>query len=108
MKFLSILAFLTAPAALVAADYDITQLAMQLGQTIAHLNQDRIYLDNMINNFTPAVDGKTNLEQAKKFWDDFMAANRLATNAVVMLEMFYFNYNNTKSILSYGNNCQLD
>jgi len=105
---LSAFVFLTIPATVVTAQYDIEQLAFQLGTAMAHLNTDRITLSNMLDNYSPAVDGSRNVEQARKFWDNYVAAQRLTMDSILMLELFYFNYNNTKSMLSYGTNCALD
>jgi len=105
---LSTFAFLAVPATIVTAQYDVEQLAFQMGTAITHLNADRITLSNMLDNFSPAVSGSRNVEQARKFWDNYIAANRLAMDSLLMLELFYFNYNNTKTVLSYGTNCALD
>jgi hypothetical protein len=107
MKLLK-LALLITPATMVAADYDIDQLAFQLGTAMQHINSDKITLSNMLDNFTPAVNGSRNIEQARRFWDNYVAASRLAMDSVLMLQLFYFNYNNTKTTLSYGANCALD
>ena len=105
---LSTIAFLVIPAAVVTAQYDIEQLGYQLGTAMTHVNTDRITLSNMIDNFSPAISGSRNMEQAKKFWDNYIAANRLAMDSILMLELFYYNYNATKSTLSYGSNCAMD
>ncbi len=107
MRFLTI-ALLFSTAAAVGGDYTLEQVAVRLGIYIASLNGDRVVLETMLANYSPVVQGKAAQDQAAKFWDDFLATNRLATNAAVMLETFYFNYNNTNATLSYGSDCKLE
>ena len=100
--------FLAIPATFAAAQYDTEQVAYQIGTAMTHLNADRITLSNMLDNYSPSITGSRNIEQARKFWDNYLAAARLTQDALLFLDMFYYNYNATKTTLSYGTNCVLD
>jgi len=94
-------------AALAQRNDGLQKLTTAAGKSIANANIDRMNLQSVLDKYEPALpDGTAVKAEADRYWQDYLAANRLMVNAAIHLQAFYLTYDQTQEIMGFGANCQ--